>query len=243
MSEISVEIGKRIRNFRKAKGMTLEDLAARIHKGKSTVSKYENGEIVVDIETLYEVARVLGIHVEQLLHLSSERMPIRGASDRRPAFFAGLTQYFGYFFDGRSNRLNRCVFEVQSETKEHTYKIMMYVNFQSYDNYQDCETSYYGFMEHYDALTNILLTNQDSPMEKANAYILASYLDGNYKWGIFTGLSARPLMPVAIKMLFTKKPAEENEELIERLKISREDMRLMRMYNMMTIIGDYAQID
>ena len=51
MSQISTEIGKQIRTFRKKRKMTLEALAAVICKSKSTVSKYENGEIPVDIET------------------------------------------------------------------------------------------------------------------------------------------------------------------------------------------------
>ena len=66
MSQISTEIGKQIRTFRKKRKMTLEALAAVICKSKSTVSKYENGEIPVDIETLYEIASALQIHVEQL---------------------------------------------------------------------------------------------------------------------------------------------------------------------------------
>ena len=67
MSEISTEVGKRIRTFRKMRHMTLEELAAAVCKSKSTVSKYEKGEIAVDIETLYELAAALHVRAEQLL--------------------------------------------------------------------------------------------------------------------------------------------------------------------------------
>ena len=67
MAQISHEIGKRIRAFRKARHMTLDELAQILCKNKSTLSKYETGEIVLDIETIYEISRALGIHVEQLL--------------------------------------------------------------------------------------------------------------------------------------------------------------------------------
>lgn len=47
MSQISTEIGKQIRTFRKKRKMTLEALAAVICKSKSTVSKYESkGQIL-----------------------------------------------------------------------------------------------------------------------------------------------------------------------------------------------------
>ena len=66
MSQISAEIGKQIRTFRKKRKMTLETLAGIICKSKSTVSKYENGEIPVDIETLYEIASSLPVSYTHL---------------------------------------------------------------------------------------------------------------------------------------------------------------------------------
>ena len=92
MAQISHEIGKRIRAFRKARHMTLDELAQILCKNKSTLSKYETGEIVLDIETIYEISRALGIHVEQLLYCTPERVPIRDQG-AHPAFFSGLTQF------------------------------------------------------------------------------------------------------------------------------------------------------
>ena len=45
MNEINVYIGGQIRKYRKANGMTLQQLADVIHKSRATVCKYENGEI------------------------------------------------------------------------------------------------------------------------------------------------------------------------------------------------------
>ena len=235
MAEISREIGHRIRTFRKSRHMTLDDLAAVLCKNKSTLSKYETGEIVMDIETIYEIARAPGMHAEQLLYSTPDRVPIQDPGPK-PAFFSGLTQFYSYYYDGRVNRIMRCVFDVLLMTEDHRYKIMMYVNFSDYGSYQNCETTYWGYMEHYDAMTNIILTNQDSPMEKANGQILATYMNTDTKWGLFTGLSARPLMPVALKMLFSKKRLSEDGELLQKLKVTREDIRLMKLYNMMTVM-------
>ncbi len=235
MGQISREIGLRIRNFRKSRHMTLDQLSNLVCKNKSTLSKYETGEIVLDIETIYEIARALGIHVEQLLYCTPDRVTIQ-PSGPRPAFFSGLSQFYSYYYDGRINRIIPCVFDVLLQSEDSRYKIMMYNNFQDYASYQNCETTYWGYMEHYDAITNVILTNQDSPMEKAHGQILASYMNSDTKWGLFTGLSARPLMPVALKMLFSKKRLPENEALLQMLKITKEDIRLMKLYNMMTVL-------
>ena len=109
------------------------------------------------------------------------------------------------------------------------------MNFKDYETYQNCENTYWGYMEHFDALTNIILTNQDSPMEKASIQILAPYLDTDTKWGLFNGFSSRPMMPIATKILISKKRLAEDDNLINSLKISKEDIRLLKLYNMMSV--------
>ena len=104
------------------------------------------------------------------------------------------------------------------------------------ENLKLCENTYWGYIEHFDALTNIQLTNQDSPVEKASAQILASYLDTDTKWGLFNGFSSRPMMPIATKMLFSKTKLPEDEALLQGLKVSREDIRLLKLYNMFTVL-------
>ena len=158
MPDINTEIGKLIRGARKKRGMTLNELAEVICKSQSTVSKYEKGEITVDIATLYDIADALRVHVEQLLYVRPERTELR-APGNNPAFFTDTSQFYSYLFDGRSNSLMRCVFDVLSKTDERKYKIMMYMNFEDFDNYKNCENTYWGYIEHYDAVTNIALTN------------------------------------------------------------------------------------
>lgn len=143
--------------------------------------------------------------------------------------------FCSYLFDGRSNRLIRCVFDILSEVDGNQSKVMMYMNFNDYATYQDCENTYWGYIEHYDALTNILLTNQDMPMEKASVQILASCLDLTMKWGLFNGFSSRPMMPIAIKMLFSKDRLPEDADLIRHLKVSKDDIRLLKLYNMLSV--------
>ena len=234
MSEISVEVGKKIRSFRKMRGLTLAQLAQIIHKGQSTVSKYETGDIPIDIETLYDISDALHIHAEQLL-CTQRHKPLVATNSANPAFFAGITQFYSYLFDGRSNQLIRCVFDILSPTEGSRNKIMMYMNFRDYAEYQNCENTSRGYIEHYDALTNIMLTNQDTPMEKASVQILASYLSANTKWGLFNGFSSRPMMPIAIKMLLSKDRLKEDENLIRQLKVSRDDIRLLKLYNMLSV--------
>ena len=42
-------------------------------------------------------------------------------------------------------------------------------------------------------------------------------------------------MPIAAKMLFSKEKLKEDDALLSSLKISKEDIRVMKLYNMMAI--------
>ena len=52
---------------------------------------------------------------------------------------------------------------------------------------------------------------------------------------IILSMIALAMMPIAAKMLFSKKKLKEDEELIRSLKISKDDIRLMKLYNMMAV--------
>lgn len=235
MGTISTEIGKKIKSFRKSKGMTVQQLADLVHKSKATVSKYENGDIVIEIETLYGLAEALGIRVEQLLYIpSNNNMTV--SNSVTSAFFQRSSRFYSYFYDGRNKQLVRCVMDIISVSDASRYKTMLYMNIKDYEHYEECENTYCGYMEHHDVLTSIILKNQATPVEQITINILASFLDSDRKWGLMTGVSFRPFMPIALKMLFSKKPLEESAELINELKINKEDIRIMKMYNMMAII-------
>ncbi|MFS1030295.1 helix-turn-helix domain-containing protein [Enterococcus casseliflavus] len=229
MSSVNKEIGLKMRTFRKKKGLTIDDLAKILCKSKATVSKYERGEITIDIETLYDIAAALSVDIEQLL-INREKEIITEHKNYNPAFFTGVNQFYSYLYDGRSNKLIRCVFDIT--TTGATNKIYMYMNFKDYEHYQNCENTYIGTLEHYDALTNIFMRNQDTYMEQVTVSILASFLDSSTKWGLFFGISSRPMMPIAVKMLFSRTRLKEDTMLLDKLKVSKEDILLLKYYNM-----------
>ena len=60
-------IGSRICKYRKAKGMTQEDLAEKLGVSSQAVSKWENDASCPDISLLPELAKTLGVTVDTLL--------------------------------------------------------------------------------------------------------------------------------------------------------------------------------
>ena len=72
--EVNMELnmGNRIAELRKAKGMTQEQLAAALGISAPAVSKWETGSSYPDITLLCPLARVLGTDVDTLLAYEEE---------------------------------------------------------------------------------------------------------------------------------------------------------------------------
>ncbi len=64
--------GDQILAFRKAKGMTQEELAVKLHVVRQTVSKWEKGLSVPDAQMLTQLAKCLDVTVAQLLDVPPE---------------------------------------------------------------------------------------------------------------------------------------------------------------------------
>lgn len=60
-------INENIRKFRKAKGISQEEMAVKLNVVRQTVSKWENGRSVPDADVLMHMAELLGVSVSQLL--------------------------------------------------------------------------------------------------------------------------------------------------------------------------------
>lgn len=61
-----------IRNFRRERGLTQEELAIRVNVVRQTVSKWEKGQSVPDADLLQKIAEVLEVSVSQLLGQEKE---------------------------------------------------------------------------------------------------------------------------------------------------------------------------
>ena len=55
--------------------------------------------------------------------------------------------------------------------------------------------------------------------------------------GLKLRLVVAALMPIAAKALITKKPAAETADFIKALHISKEDIRILKLYNMLAVTG------
>ena len=105
MGSFSYHVGQRIKKYRKSRGYTIEQFSAMINKSKATVSKYENGTITIDVETLYDIARALDIDLKCFIDYQP---PVFHAQSVLPKnFYFNQPRAYMYYYDGRVRQLVR----------------------------------------------------------------------------------------------------------------------------------------
>ena len=63
-----MNIGKKIKELRKQRGITQEQLAESIGISFQAVSKWETGSSVPDVETMVKISELYGITVNDIVH-------------------------------------------------------------------------------------------------------------------------------------------------------------------------------
>lgn len=237
MREISTHVGKRIRLYRKTKNLTLEAFAGMIHKSKATVSKYENGDISIDIETLFLIAEALQVSVHQLIDyesMSQTGQQETGAGPWRK------DRFYMYFYDGRRRRVVRNIIETRDNGNE-TGEIQanFYADLEDLSDCSGCRFLYHGTMRRFDTFINFDFENQNNKVERAFLYAMNTFSHGSLMAGLFCGLSTQPIYPVSFKFILSPNKLEEDETLKEQLKISKKDIQQMKKMNMF-ILDHYA---
>lgn len=235
MEHINAHVGSRIRRYRKSRGLTLQALAELIHKSRATVSKYETGEITLDIQTLYEISQVLEVPLARLADLEpapvSVPAPMTGHTSRSP-FFQAQTLYF-YFFDGRYNRLKDGVIQIHQKDGAGGEAALTISSISS--SGRSSEVLYAGRVVYSDMLIRFSFVNQYNTLEEDLLYIFNPLELRNFTEGLLCGISSADLMPCAFKCLVTLTPQEPTEALKQHLLITPAELRRWQKLNMLIV--------
>lgn len=239
MEDIKCYIGARIRKYRKMKKLTLQQLADRIHKSRATVSKYENGEISVDVQTLYEISTALDVEMDQLTdyHLprpEQQTMVGMGYNGESP-FFKADRLYF-YFYDGRYDRLKEAVIHIhkQAVTEDGCCEASMAIRSTTQAG-RSSEVYYTGNVLYSDMLIRFSFVNQCNKLEQDLLYIFNPLERREETEGLLCGISTADLMPCAFKCLVALTADVDYQDLRKRLMLTSKELRRWQKLNMLIV--------
>lgn len=234
MNSISCHVGKRIKRYRKSRGYTIDQFSAMIHKSKATLSKYENGAITVDIETLYLIAQALDVDIRHFLDFPAQQSRKSGIAPQNMYF--DRPQAYMYYYDGRVRKVVRSLLRFFADPGSDAVEVTLYNALESFSEPEQCKHLFFGEMRSYDTITHMVLTNQMNAAEKMYLCVLNPMQQRAPAVGLVSGIGSSPFFaPIAVKALLSKEPLEESDRLLSEIKLNREDYHLVRYYNMLVV--------
>lgn len=229
---IEKHIGNKIRMYRKIKKYTLDEFSKKIYKSKGTLSKYENGEITIDIVTLNDIAKKLDIPLKYFIDFSENEKNMEKKSNIKKE----KIKYF-YFYDMRKKggRIVEGVIEKDTDSKEY----IIYWNIENNKEYKKCGYVFHGRKMESGTSIRFVCTNDVNSMD----LLVINYFDNlevhsKELMGNITSFSIGEFENYSTKCIISDTPLKKDDEIKEKLKISKEaisDLRKTNTYRMKKI--------
>lgn len=214
------QVGSQIKMFRKIKKMTIDELGKMINKSKSTVSKYESGEIAIDIETLFDIATALNINIINLVDIEIEKKP-----QAKKNHFWQTDNLYMYHQDG--NKIYLSYIKLRYDDNKHNTIATLYYKVENTNELKNCESVYEGYMNFHDNILNFNLQNYSYSVESVLMNFFVPIKKVNTVSGLISGLDSASLRPVSYKVILSKNllSLEEQKEL---LQLSKEVIKRLK---------------
>ena len=214
-------VGERIRFYRKQQQMTLETLAAKMNKSKATISKYENGTIIMDIETLYELADVFCIPVYCFI----DDIRKESINDGHMPFTSSIL-YF-YIFKGSGNR-EIAESYLSLAKKDGEWQITLYYGGVPDRLNKSCLV-YIGKGFGTDTTFSFIVTNYQNNLDQMYFTASLPYINWNgYLAGFWVGLTFEGVTPICMKAVISEKPMEDKEALRKLLTVTPDELNYFK---------------
>ena len=211
-----INLGNKIREYRKAQNISVENLGKAIGKSKATVNRYETGEIVMDIITAMEICNILNIDLNDICE--TEVHSIEKDANRNP--FNSNLLYLYYISKG-----GLIISSIEIEKKKYSNYVLM-KNGLTKNGYNQ---EYVGILESSYNTSFICLTNAISNpgLDKFQIEIDLHSKRNEMYYGLFLGVSDNTHRPTARKCILTKeyiKSKERLSEIFEKLEVGKEEV-------------------
>ena len=227
---INKHVGSRIRQYRKARGLSASRLAELVHKSKSTMSKYESGHCAIEAATLFEIAQVLGVSMNQLFDYQPKEAQT-GEGVVNP--FAPVTQLYLYHLHHK--KINSSVLQLHITPHCEQIEATLFYSIDSMQNMEQCKCIYHGQLFNHQTVVNLFMRNYYNSAENVLLNFLIPMRKIKTVSGIIYGLDSTSYIPTAYKMLLSLEPLPIDEQLLERLTIPAETYKQMKRKNMLFV--------
>lgn len=222
--EFYTSVGKRIRACRKAHGLSQKELASRINKTYACISKYERGEISIDIFTLHEIATALGIEPQYLLPSEPPREPEPALRAFQLPVFRHK-QLWCYIRTDQHTILSGCL-----EIDINTSKVMLYMDLKDPGNSLSYNYIMPGVIQTDGPNIKIYCTNPRVKGDFIAMYFDRIKLSVNQNVGICASMTQNYQVRI-MKLYLSPHQIRDKELLASTLSLTKEELNYARKHD------------
>lgn len=229
MSNVCKKIGNRIRHFRKLRGYTLVNFSAVLHCSKSTLSKYERGEIAIDVITLSNIAEALEIPVNALIESAVENLPALFGNEKVSCEIAAEHRKKAYIYTYFAHQTNPILRLHTLYFNDEKAVLFTYPN--TIEKPGGFDVQYSGQIFSSPSFFRVVLRN---PKIIDDIFLLdfpSSFRAGSPIIGFCASLSVGSYFPIAAKAIISDIPINDFEWLISYLSFNRHQQKANKTRN------------
>lgn len=216
----SKDFGERLKNYRLHKGLSQENLAMAIKKSKTTIGRYEKGEILPDVKDISIICKELGIYEADLYGNETNRT-MQEDKSVNPFNTDKLYIYFNAY-NFRTKKFAPDKYILELEQKQNICKA-------KFVDYHDKRIYSEGYLKCNDEIAFVVMENYKPTSSRVDVGVLEINInngtDGLMLGGYF-GTNAK-CEPSLRKCFFSKKNVDFTEEMIEKLKLDENEKEIL----------------
>ena len=210
--------------------MSTEQLAHAISKSKATVSKYESGQIALDVVTLFDIATALEVAPYQLMDCP---LPAKAPARTGNNPFGESDQIYLYYL--YRHNVHASVLKLGPEDSSGSPAVTLFYDVDDPKVPEECGCIYNGKLFMHETVFSVILHNYHNPVETALLNFTFPMRKSTVLVGMLSGLGSNTFLPAARKVLLSKTILEINGEILERMVIHADNFKEMKRDNMLFV--------
>lgn len=208
--------------------MTQKELAYAVGKSLACISKYEKGEIAIDIYTLQALSTYLGVSTEQLMPEQEPPKSFSSAGSDLCPIFRSSPLYL-YWYRGGKRTLVRHVLEVDQTAS----RVVCYMEADDPSDYKNCRYMMFGNLFTKSPNTYIFATNPAFEQDFLfacfnNVDVFESKLTG------FVSCLNRSYHITSTKCFISTSPNHAAEEILRTILVTKSELAEFKRSNFFT---------
>ena len=219
------EFGENIRKFRKAKGLSQENLAMAINKTPATIARYENGEIIPNAEQIYLICNELGIYEYELFNNTRK---ITNTENIINPFNTNMLYIYYIAYYPKSKKYDKAKFRLKLTQKPDLCR----VDFMEYKQ-EYVYLSGYLQADHHMAVF-VFENYKENNLRFELSHIILNIVNGTDKLMLGTfHCTNGEYTPSIRKCIVSKNDIEFTDDLLDKLKITEAEKESLDKHNIL----------